>query len=79
MQGGRGCGYVNVSYGGSTQMQLNGYSVNTGVYVKVWGSDSCATSFTASAISLGTGTASSATPTPAPPSPTPTRLFVYGP
>ena len=81
IQGGAGCGYVNVTYSGSTSIASNGYTLNAGTYAKVWGSGSCATSFTASSISLGTGTTSSATPAPAPatstpaPAPTPAPTF----
>src|SRR5579872_1265505 len=54
IQGGPGCGYVNVNYTSSTPIAYNGYTLGKGVVMYVWGSGTCATSFTATYISLGT-------------------------
>lgn len=64
IQGGLGCGYVNVNYTSSTPIAYNGYALSNGVTMYVWGSGNCGTSFTATYISLGTSTV--ATPTPSP-------------
>ena len=59
VNGGSGCGYVNVTYSSSTPISYNGYSLAAGTPIAVWGSGSCATSFSASSISLGTSSSSS--------------------
>ena len=66
IQGGPGCGYVNVNYTSSTPIAYNGYKLANGVMIYVWGTGSCATSFTASSISLGQISAATPTPSPAP-------------
>ena len=53
LNGGTGCGYVNVTYTGATQISYNGYSLAPGVYAAVTGTGSCTTSFAASQIRLG--------------------------
>jgi hypothetical protein len=67
------CGHVNVYYNASTQIVANGYSLAAGTVVNVYGTGSCATSFTASALVLGTlptpTPTPTATPTPSPTSP----------
>ena len=55
VNGGSGCGYVNVTYTSSTPITYNGYSLASGTPIEVWGSGSCATSFTATSITLGSG------------------------
>jgi hypothetical protein len=60
VNGGSGCGYVNVTYSSSTPITTNGYSLSAGTPIAVWGSGSCATSFTASSISLGSTSTGSA-------------------
>ncbi|MGH7683200.1 MAG: hypothetical protein ACREMT_02545, partial [Vulcanimicrobiaceae bacterium] len=58
VNGGSGCGYVNVTYSSSTPINNNGHSLSAGTPISVWGSGSCASSFTASSITLGTSTSS---------------------
>ena len=59
VNGGSGCGYVNVTYSSSTSISYNGYSLSPGTSIAVWGSGSCSTSFSATSISLGSGSSSS--------------------
>ena len=73
LDGINGCGYVNVYTNGSTQYVYNGYTLTKGVYASVWGTGSCATSFTASKVVLGVPATPTPSPTPtATPTPTPT-------
>ena len=53
------CGNVNVAYSSSTVITTNGYSMTAGTPIEVWGTGSCATSITATAITLGSGSSSS--------------------
>src|SRR5579875_1226696 len=62
IQGGSGCGYVNVSYSGSTQIITNGYSLTPGVFASVYGTGNCGTSFTATKITLSATTVAVAGP-----------------
>ncbi|MGH7661986.1 MAG: hypothetical protein ACRENA_13870 [Vulcanimicrobiaceae bacterium] len=62
LNGGPNCGYVNVTYTSATTIEENGYSLAPGIYATVYGSGSCATSVTASAISLSN--AATSTPNP---------------
>ncbi|MGH7661985.1 MAG: hypothetical protein ACRENA_13865, partial [Vulcanimicrobiaceae bacterium] len=57
LNGGAGCGYVNVTYSSATTIIANGYSLTPGAYATVYGSGNCTTSITASTISLGNGAA----------------------
>ncbi|MGH7684689.1 MAG: hypothetical protein ACREMT_10120, partial [Vulcanimicrobiaceae bacterium] len=66
IQGGAGCGYVNVNYTSSTPIAYNGYALSNGVTMYVWGSGNCGTSFTATYISLGTSTVVTPTPSSSP-------------
>jgi hypothetical protein len=59
--GANGCGAVNVNYSSSTAITYNGNSLAKGVPISVWGSGSCATSFTATTITLGSGSSSAST------------------
>jgi len=59
VQGGSGCGYVNVTYTGSTTINKNGYNLAAGVPISLWGSGSCSTSFSATQITLGPTTSNS--------------------
>jgi hypothetical protein len=65
------CGHVNVTYGSTTQIVYNGYTLAAGTVVNIYGTGSCATSFTATALVLGTLPTPSPTPT-ATPTPSPT-------
>jgi hypothetical protein len=53
INGGSGCGMVNVTYISSTTINYNGYALSSGVPISVWGSGSCSTSFSAQTITLG--------------------------
>lgn len=59
LNGGTGCGFVNVTFTNATAIISNGYALAPGTYANVYGSGSCATSFVASTISLGAATSSS--------------------
>ncbi|MDB5093247.1 MAG: hypothetical protein JWO85_1348, partial [Candidatus Eremiobacteraeota bacterium] len=78
MQSDLGCGNLNVVSSSSTTMLTNGLTLAGGVYARVWGSGSCATQITATAVSLASSAsgpfpAPSGSPAPAPSgSPAPT-------
>ncbi|HTX02800.1 MAG TPA: hypothetical protein VMD07_03900 [Candidatus Acidoferrales bacterium] len=73
LNGGAGCGYVNVTYTTSTQITYNNYTLASGVYASVWGTGNCGTSFSATKIVLGVPASPSPSPTPThAPTPTPT-------
>lgn len=74
LYGGSNCGYVNVSYNSATPIDANGNSLAPGVYAKIYGSGSCATSFAASAIALS-GSPSTTTPNPSS-SPSPSQSAI---
>lgn len=59
VNGGSGCGMVNVNYNSSTSINWGSYTIRAGVPISVWGSGSCSTSFTAQTITLGTASSSS--------------------
>lgn len=60
VNGGAGCGMVNVTYNSSTAINYGGYTVKAGVPIAAWGAGSCSTSFNAQTITLGPGSSSSA-------------------
>ncbi|HTX02116.1 MAG TPA: hypothetical protein VMD07_00440, partial [Candidatus Acidoferrales bacterium] len=59
VNGGSGCGNVNVTYTSSTSITYNGDSIAAGTPIQVWGSGNCGTSFSATKIVLGSSTSSS--------------------
>lgn len=59
INGGSGCGLVNVTYTSSTTINYKGYALSSGVPISVWGSGSCSTSFSATTITLGPVSSSS--------------------
>ena len=62
MNAGSGCGYVNVLTNSSTQWTYNGLTISAGTPVTVTATGSCATSFTASAVTLGSSSSGSGDP-----------------
>jgi hypothetical protein len=63
IQGGAGCGLLNVVTSSSTTTNLNGQKLAAGVFARAWGTGNCSTTLTASAVTLA---ASANGPFPAP-------------